>query len=76
MYSALIGNIPETVGPKQTDGLFVVCEEKHRAKRKKARMIRLHEDGNRTKHSETKVREKTNDEEKWKLCFQFSISML
>ena len=30
----------------------------------------------RTKHRETLVREKTNDEEKWKLCFHFSISML
>ena len=55
---------------------FAVCEEKRGFLFEKARRKMPTEDRKRKKHRETLVREKTNDEEKRKLCFHFSISML
>ena len=55
---------------------LAVCEEKRGFLFEKALRKMLTEGRKRTKHRETLVREKTNDEEKRKLCFQFSISML
>ena len=55
---------------------FAVCEEKRGFLFEKARRKVPTDGRKRTKHRETLVREKTNDEEKWKLCFHFSISML
>lgn len=55
---------------------LAVCEEKRGFLFEKARRKVPTDGRKRTKHRETLVREKTNDEEKWKLCFHFSISML
>lgn len=55
---------------------LAVCEEKRGFLSEKARRKMLTDGRKRTKHRETLVREKTNDKEKRKLCFHFSISML
>lgn len=55
---------------------LAVCEEKRGFLFEKARRKMPTDGRKRTKHRETLVREKTNDEEKRKLCFHFSISML
>lgn len=55
---------------------LAVCEEKRGFLFEKARRKMLTDGRKRTKHRETLVREKTNDEEKRKVCFHFSISML
>lgn len=69
-------HIHDRLSSGPTDGLFFVCEEKRREKGKITSDRMSDRDEKRAIHRETWVREKTNEKEKQKLCFQFSISML